>query len=232
MASVAKYPAGAVKNILAHNDRTIPHPSNEDIDPSRSHLNYSLVDHGMPAYEYYWARRQEVHCHHRADMKPLCGWVMTQPQDLDTSQEYEFFQESYNFVAARYGERNMIQATVHKDESGQNHLHVTFIPVIYDTKKKYEKIAVNEVITRADLKTFHQDWQHYLNAHGIECSVYTGVTKANGGSKTVAQLKKERELQQIGPLPVQLQQEELQHDRWASPSIDPMQIEPKERGRW
>lgn len=217
MASAAKYSAGAVKNILAHNDRQIPNPSNEDIDASRSHLNYSLVDHGMPAYDYYWARRQEVHCHHRADMKPLVGWVLTAPQDLHASQEREFFEESYNFVSSRYGERNMVQATVHLDESGQPHLHVTFIPVVYDEKKGYEKICVNDVLTRADLKTFHQDWQRHLDEHGIECSVYTGVTKANGGNRTVAQLKAERE---------------LQHDRWASPSFETLTVDPSERGRW
>lgn len=229
MASAAKYSGEAVRNILAHNDRLIENPSNKDIDKSRTPLNYSLLDRGMPAYDYFWVRRQELHCHHRADMKPLVGWVMTAPKDLPLEQEAAFFEASYRFVSERYGEKNMVQATVHKDESGQAHLHVCFIPVVYDEKKCYEKICVNDVLTRRDLRTFHPDWQHYLQSCGIDASVHTGITKANGGNKTVLQMKQEREIQEV----IVQQPQEMQPDRWAAPSIDienPVTLH--ERGRW
>ena len=110
------------------------------------------------------------------------------------------------------------------------HMHITLVPVVYDEKKQYAKICVNEVLTRADLKTFHADWQRHLDERGIKCTVYTGITKAQGGNKTISQLKAESRLQQIEHGPV-LQQEEIQQHRWttahnAAHSID------VERGRW
>ena len=47
---------------------------------------------------------------------------------------------------------------------------------------------------RRELRNFHPDLQHYLNEHGLEdARVMTGVTKRQGGNRTVAQLKAECE---------------------------------------
>lgn len=230
MASAAKYQASAVRVLLAHNDRQIANPSNHDIDPSHSHENYSLLDHGeMTPYDYYRARRQELHCLNRADVKPLIGWVLTQPQDLPREEEELFFRASYDFVAARYGPENMVQAVVHKDESGQPHLHVCFIPAVPDLKHGGEKICANDVLTRKDLKSFHTDWQQYLDAQGLHASVYTGVTARQGGNITVAQLKQQRDM--IHHVEVTVQPEPERTSRWDQPrTVD--QDRSIERGRW
>jgi hypothetical protein len=157
----------------------------------------------------------------RDDMKPLVGWVLTAPKDLKAEQEELFFKESYKFVAERYGKENMVQAIVHQDESGQPHLHICFMPIVYDEKKGYEKICVNDVITRHDLKTFHTDWQKYLNDCGIECSVYTGVTKKNGGNIKVAELKQRRDMN----IDVEIK------DRWSVRQDEAIKVDLK-GGRW
>lgn len=50
-----------------------------------------------------------------------------------------------------------------------------------------------------ELRNFHPDLQRYLNEHGLEdACVMTGVTRAQGGNRTVAELKAEREQEYDG----------------------------------
>ena len=56
------------------------------------------------------------------------------------------------------------------------------------------KVCANDVLDRRELRNFHPDLQRYLNEHGLEdAHVMTGVTRAQGGNRTVAELKAERE---------------------------------------
>ena len=63
--------------------------------------------------------------------------------------------------------------------------------------KKHEegyKVCANDVLDRRELRNFHPDLQRYLDEHGLEdAHVMTGVTRAQGGNRTVAELKSERE---------------------------------------
>ena len=182
MASVEKFSAGAVRNQLRHNRREIEHSGNPDIDPSRQGQDYVLSpDRGMSDYN-------------RDDVKVMAGWVVTAPQDLDPERYDDFFCATYDFLANRYGEENVVQAIVHDDEGGQPHLHFCFIPVEEDLKHEQGyKICANDVLDRRELRNFHPDLQRYLNEHGLEdARVMTGVTKRQGGNRTVAQLKAER----------------------------------------
>ena len=123
------------------------------------------------------------------------GWVVTAPQDLEQEQYDNFFLAVYDFLENRYGEENVVQAVVHDDEGGQPHLHFCFVPVVED--KKHEegyKVCANDVLDRRELRNFHPDLQRYLDEHGLEdAHVMTGVTRAQGGNRTVAELKAERE---------------------------------------
>ena len=54
--------------------------------------------------------------------------------------------------------------------------------------------GANDVLDRRELRNFHPDLQRYLDEHGLEdAHVMTGVTRAQGGNRTVAELKAERE---------------------------------------
>lgn len=53
MASIEKFTDSAVVNQIRHCNRLIQNDRNKDIDPSRSHMNYSLTpERGMGEYEY------------------------------------------------------------------------------------------------------------------------------------------------------------------------------------
>lgn len=193
MASVEKFSRSGVVNHLRHIERTISHSSNMDIDPDKTSQNYSLIeDRDISSYDYFLQRTSELYCYNRADVKVMAGWIVTAPQDLIPNQYDDFFRSTYNFLSKRYGENNVVQAIVHADESGQPHLHFYFIPAIYDAKHNREKICANEVLNKKDLRSFHTALQKHLKDDGISASVLTGITKAQGGNKSVWELKQER----------------------------------------
>ena len=195
MATVQKVKASAVVNLLRHNERTIRSPANRDIDFQRSPENYSLApDWGISSYDYFKERKEQLYCYNRSDVNVMAGWVVTAPADLPEREKERFFQKTYDFLESRYHRENVIQAIVHRDESGQDHLHFCFIPVVPDLKHGGEKICANDVLTRKELRNFHPDLQSYLERQGVHAKVYTGITKAQGGNRTVKELKKEREL--------------------------------------
>lgn len=185
MASVKKFTDGAVVNQLRHCKRMIENDSNADIDPTRTHLNYSLTpDRGMSEYEYYKQRKSELYCYGRADVKTMAGWIVTAPQELETREQIrEFFERTAEFLTERYGKENVISITCHFDEGkmekvkdrwgeyvrdenreikrelvlGRPHLHFDFIPVTRDDNPKHTQ---TEKICANDVLN-KRDLQHF-----------------------------------------------------------------------
>lgn len=174
----------------------------------------------------------------RADLNVMCGWVITKPKDLPEREERRFFRLCYDFLIQRYGgEQNVVTAAVHRDESGESHLHFCWIPVTKHTPspllekvvryfeqhpaetnvskiaqdlgvsrktvRRYrnctavdiqrEKVSAKEVVDRAELISFHPDLRAWLLHHGLDANVNSGITMEQGGNRTVAELKQERE---------------------------------------
>ncbi|MBQ7084927.1 MAG: plasmid recombination protein [Anaerotignum sp.] len=165
MASVEKFTHGAVVNQLRHCNREIENDNNKDIDPNRTHLNFSLTpERNMSDLAYYKQRKEELYCYGRADVKTMAGWIVTAPAELKTrEEEITFFKSTYQFLENRYGKENVISATVHYDEGkmekckdrwgeylrdengeirkelmlGRPHLHFNFIPVVDDKNARH-----------------------------------------------------------------------------------------------
>lgn len=197
MASVQKFTINEVYQQLRHIERDIQHPKNLDIDPTRSNLNYSLApDRGMTSYDYLIQRVQEVYHRKQANLIPMAGWVITAPDELTREEEDIFFQAVYDFLIERYhGEANCIESIVHYDEAGRPHMHFCFVPTVYDTKNERFKISAKECLSLTELRNFHPNLQKYLNEHKVKGIVHNGVTKKNGGNRTVRELKKERTIE-------------------------------------
>lgn len=196
MASVEKFSKSSIVNQLRHIERTIQNPSNPDIDREKSNQNYSLVHRNISSYDYYKERLSQCYLYNREDVKTTFGWIVTCPEDLPEDQTDLFFYNVHDFLNERYGEENCIQSVVHKDESGRPHIHWIGIPVVKDKKHSQGiKVCCNDVINRKDLRNFHDDLDRYLKNNGLNCSVKTGITKAQGGNRTVKELKQERDIQ-------------------------------------
>lgn len=159
MASIVKFTDTAVCNMLRHNDREILENSNSDIDTSRSDKNYSIpMDHGrLTDFEYYQKIKDERYLYGRGtarekDAITAAGWVVTCPKEIegDAVKEQAFFKGVYDFVAARYGEENIINNAVHYDEGGSPHIHIVFVPT---TKLDHDQVQYKTVKTKTAVQT-------------------------------------------------------------------------------
>ena len=191
MASIMKATKKACGNLFNHYERKEGiRFSNQDIDKTRSHLNYNLASNSnLTQIEILNKRLSEVKVLKRDDVNVTCNWVITLPKTIkkNSEEEKEFFKETYKFLENEYGKKNIISAYVHKDEVTP-HIHFCFIPVVIDKKKNIEKVSAKELITREHLQKFHIKLDKYLSNHfKKEIGILNGST-ANG-NKTVLELK-------------------------------------------
>lgn len=204
MANFSKATRASTGNLLDHYERKEDIKfKNQDIDKTRSHLNYNLFTNALyvdddsivkekSQREILNKRLSEVKVLKRSDVNVTCSWVITLPKTIkENSQEEKlFFQESYNFLKNKYGEKNIVSAYVHKDEVTP-HMHFCFIPVVIDKKKNIEKVSAKECVTREDLKNFHNELNNYMtNIFNRDIGILNGAT-ANG-NKTVLELKNQK----------------------------------------
>lgn len=183
MAHIQKFQQHALGHMCKHFERALDangEPikySNQNIDLSRSHLNYNLAPERDNQYGFIMDRSKEVYCLKRKDVNLMCSCIVTAPKDLDPAEHERFFRASYDFLAARYGGKgaeNVISAYVHMDE-GSPHLHFAFVPVCYDKSKERWTVSAKNVVNRQDLKTLHPDLERHVTRElGHEVHVLTG----------------------------------------------------------
>lgn len=192
MAHVDKFTRGQVNGLVTHLERLTDNHSNPDIDIERSKDNYDLCEKEGDLRSRLRECLSHVHALNRENVNILSSWLVTLPKELKNSDSEEirkFFGASYDFLAKRYGIDNVVGAYVHMDETTP-HMHFTFVPVTHDKKKNIDKVSAKEVLTRKELKVFHQDLDMYLLETIPE--IYQGGI-LNGetiGVENVEQLKK------------------------------------------
>lgn len=107
MASVQKFTHDAMCSQKCHVNREYKNPSNQDIAPDRTPLNYSfpMKHNGMDAFSYYKQLIGEKYLYGRGTQREKdaitgCGWVVTLPQEIygDADKEKEFFAAVYDFI--------------------------------------------------------------------------------------------------------------------------------------
>ena len=125
----AKYKGPEIGGIEAHNERTKEkYASNPDIDISRSHLNFHLV---QPERRYRAkAERQirEAGCRTRSDSVRLVEALVTAtPEFFKGKKRAEirtFFEEALHFLEQHQSKETIISAVVHMDEKTP-HMHLS-----------------------------------------------------------------------------------------------------------
>lgn len=204
MAAYKKHNNAAVYGVLKHNNRETQKPSNVDIDPQRTKLNYNLAppDRGNTLAEnkaYYSQRLDEVYHYKRDTLVTCCEWVITAPKDLPESEEKAFFTACYDFFNTQYNEKNVIHCSIHYDEGiknsqgkivyGKPHMHYMFIPIVPCEEKHgfKEKVCCKELMTRNHLLNVHPQLNDFLEKSDVHCNVNSGAT--GGKNRTVADLK-------------------------------------------
>lgn len=187
MAHLTKYKATQIAPMSRHWKRENKNYSNENIRQEFSYLNYNLA----PERDYAWLNNYVKEHQSKANsrLNVLCDWVVTAPVELTEPKEQQrFFEETYQFLKKRYNHAdNIYSAYVHMDETTP-HLHFAFVPI---TEKG--NISAKEVTNRLDLQTFHDDFQHYLDANlEYPCKVVNHDNISR--SKSLDDYKKEQKM--------------------------------------
>jgi hypothetical protein len=205
MAHVMKMTRGAVGHMFKHYERAKDEKGeyvkfgNEDIDATRTHLNYNLAPENKSQGEFVKQRCSEVKCLNRKDVNVACSWIVTLPKDFKELNQgkdpKEFFEGTYKFLENRYGKDNVVSAYVHMDETTP-HMHFCFVPVVLDTKKNQYKLSAKEAVNKYDLQTFHNDLQGHLEqTRGLHANVLNEATIE--GNKSIEELKRGTATQEL-----------------------------------
>lgn len=173
MAHIAKYKASAVGKLCAHYNRwqgiDNPNVSRENIDKSRTHLNYTLGVYEKDGKRFIgkvrgsasWAtvkgRIDAVNARAKAEGKRatrkdavvMADMVVTLPPNVPPEDAYKFFWNSCQYIADRVGRGNLMGGYVHMDETTP-HMHVPFTPIL-DGRFNYKKMC-----DRKFYQTFHK----------------------------------------------------------------------------
>lgn len=166
---------------------------NQSIDTELTYLNKQLVDRDITDLEFIHQRMSEVVYQDRKDINVMASWIITAPSELRfTDQEKqilkdkdvipnelqdklsklnEFFEVSYQILANRYGNSNVINCHIHYDETSP-HIHFAFMPIIMDKKKirgkdeyiEVEKLNAKKCLSKMELSVFHKEIQKELDS--------------------------------------------------------------------
>jgi hypothetical protein len=204
MAHLAKYTLNSAQALFHHNLRHKDRKGEfvayggSKIDITKTHLNYRL-DSNTDPNDFITQRLSEIKVQKRADVKVYCSWVLTVPQNLPTEKHREFFESAYRFFCQDYGEKNIVMASVHLDETTP-HMHLGFIPVVKEKKNQkklgQEKVSAKELITRTYLKNLHKRLKNALE-RDLNCQVDITIDSEKDTPKReyvpLATLKKQTE---------------------------------------
>lgn len=159
----AKYKGPEIGQIEAHNERKKEkYASNPDIDTSRSHLNFHLV---QPERKYRAeAERQiaQAGCRTRKDsVRVVEALVTASPKFFKGKKQAEvraFFEEAVRFIERRQPKDTIISAVVHMDEKTP-HMHLSFVPLTKDGR-----LSAKDIVGNKKKLTWWQDqfWKHMV----------------------------------------------------------------------
>lgn len=174
-------PASALEK--HHERKKERYASNPDIDSSRSHLNYHLVE---PQLKYYGeiqtriekAQRENPKCKVRKDSVKFIDTIVTaSPEFLAAMKPEEvrrYFERALKFLQKEVGAENIFSAVVHMDERNP-HMHLCFVPLTKDNR-----LSAKEIMGGRDKLVQWQDKFHDFMAEEfsqLERGQSSAVTK-------------------------------------------------------
>lgn len=162
----AKYKGPEISHIEAHDERTKEnYASNPDIDPSRTHLNFHLIE---PQGRYRAEAEKhikEAGCRTRTDSVRIVETLITASPEFFQGKKRkeirEFFQTALDFLSEKQNPKTIISAVVHMDEKTP-HMHLSFVPLTDDGR-----LSAKEIVGNKKKLTLWQDafWEHMVRKY-------------------------------------------------------------------
>lgn len=159
----AKYTGPEIGQIEAHNERKKEkYASNPDIDTSRSHLNFHLVQQERKYRAEAERQIAQAGCRTRKDsVRVVEALVTASPEFFKGKKKTEiraFFEEAVRFIERRQPKDTIISAVVHMDEKTP-HMHLSFVPLTPDGR-----LSAKDIVGNKKKLTWWQDqfWKHMV----------------------------------------------------------------------
>ncbi|WP_270335181.1 MobV family relaxase, partial [Ligilactobacillus acidipiscis] len=170
VARMTKLKADNLVGIGNHDQRKTTNHSNEDIDVSRSHLNYDLVagrtNNFKTDIEAYINENKASKRAVRKDAVLVNEWIITSDKDffeqLDETDTRKYFETAKQYFADNYGDENVRYAVVHMDEKTP-HMHMGIVP--FDDDKK---LSAKRIFNREALQRIQDELPQYLKENGFD----------------------------------------------------------------
>lgn len=192
VARMEKMKSGNLQGIQRHNQRETENHSNPDIDISRSHLNYDLVNDEPVNYreqvkniiDSQRISQRAV----RKDAVLVDEWIITSDkeffEDLYDFGTKEFFETALDYFAERCGKQNIAYAMVHFDETTP-HMHLGVVPMVEG------KLSSKQMFDRKALKDIQEELPEHLKANGF--NIERGMKGSERKHLTVEEYKENRQ---------------------------------------
>lgn len=184
-----KIKAGGVRGIQSHNNREKPSKTNPDIKPAETPKNYDII----PSQHYQKNIKETIETFAtetktvRKDAVVLCNFIVTSDEQtmkaMSTNQQQAFFEDSVKWFSDRYGGENIINATVHMDETTP-HMHIGIVPITDDGRLSAKKLFDRKEMTAIQTDFVKDVGEHYGLERGKEGSTRTHLSEQQYKIKT------------------------------------------------
>ena len=169
---VSKVKSGTnTTGIQKHVQRENNNYENEDIDHSKTYLNYDLVNANKQNFnnlidekiEQNYTGKRKI----RTDAIKHIDGLITSDNDFFDNQTPEdtkqFFEYAKAFLEQEYGKDNLLYATVHMDEKTP-HMHYGVVPITDDGRLSAKEVVGN----KKALTAFQDRFNEYVNQRGYD----------------------------------------------------------------
>ncbi|HBI1182506.1 plasmid recombination protein [Klebsiella pneumoniae] len=178
--------------IQKHVQRENINYENEDIDHSKTHLNYDLVNDRKQNFndlidekiERNYTGKRKI----RKDAVKHIDGMITSDNKFFSNQTpadtKRFFEHAKEFLEQEYGKDNLLYATVHMDEKTP-HMHFGIVPITKDGRLSAKDVVGN----KKALTSFQDRFNEYVNERGYELERGTSRELTNRQHEQVSRYK-------------------------------------------
>lgn len=215
---VQKFKSTGVKGIQIHNLREKESRTNPDIDKDRSEKNFALVE----CTDFKAAVKNRLENLNTTKAVRKDAVVMAQVlvtsgpeffEEMAPEKQRQFFEDSLDFLADRYGKENIFSAVVHMDEKTP-HMHVDFTPI------SEGRLSAKAIFTRSELGQLQTDFAQNV---GGKWGLQRGISREDKRKHLDTEAYK-----------IKKRREELEHQakdvRPEIPQFEPHEVEPQKIG--
>lgn len=204
VATMKKLKSSDLGGIQIESDRQYDDPNayKNEVDLERSKLNVELVEShdsskgGLKREtEKYILENKQSTKKTRKDAVVLNSWIITSDQkffdNLTQEQQLKYFEDAKEWFGNRYGDENIMHATVHFDETTP-HMHMGIVPL------REGKLTSKTIMTPIELSQVQEQFPEFMASKGwnIERGVKNSERKHLDAPEYREATKQAKELQE------------------------------------